>query len=158
MPKLGLLQLLVVSLQVVNLDPGPLQLLSHCRLDWVVVIELLDFLRRFDSHEEVFLDELFHVEDIFDHGVHSFSAFASAAPVIVAKVSRRLQRYFTELQLGRLKAKLLLEVVHHFDAIDNLTLTVLARMNIEVVPHEQLSVKTRLKYLLLQIIPQVQHL
>ena len=41
--------------------------------------------------------------------------------------------------------ELVLELVDHFDAVDDLLVAVLARMNVEVVPHEQLPVQARLE-------------
>ena len=125
------------------------QLVPQGPLHWVVLVELLDLLGRFLRHQEVLLDQLLHIYDVFDQGVQRLRRLAIAFSVVSAKVARSFERQFSELQCRRFVVQLILEVIDHFDAVDHLRFAVFSWMDVQVVPHEEFPVEAGIEDLLL---------
>lgn len=149
---------IILCLQLINFDLAFLQLLSEGLLHGVVLEGFLHLLWKVPRHQEVALDKILHFDKVFDEGVERFGALADTITVIKAEVPRRIQRDLFKLKFCGLVIQFLLKVIHHLNTIHHLALAVLARMDVEVVVDDALSVEAGLEDLLLEVVAQVQHL
>jgi len=120
-------------------------------LDRIVFLKGKEFIT---LHHKVLLDEIFHINECQNASIHSISALTTA--FIEAEITWHIKIYLIKTKLGGLVTKFFLEGINLSDAADNFLMAILVRLNVEIGPDDEFTVKTRVEDLSLKGISHVQ--